>query len=49
MFNDAAMLPLRFTTVTNEVQPYVGGVQETPTDAWMPGDLFYESIFIKKH
>ena len=25
--NDAAYLPLRYTVVTNEVQPYIGGLQ----------------------
>ena len=34
---------------TYEVQPYVGGLSSTPSDAQLPGDLFYETIQIKKH
>ena len=47
--NDAAYLPLRYTVVTNEVQPYIGGLEITATDSWMPGDVFYETWFVKKH
>jgi oligopeptide transport system substrate-binding protein len=49
LFNDAAMLPLRFGVTRYEVQPYVGGLTVTPTDAQLPGDVHYETIFIKKH
>jgi len=49
LMNDAALLPLRFGLATYEVQPYVGGLQVTPSDAQLPGDLFYETIQIKKH
>ena len=33
LMNDAAILPLRFATTTYEVQPYVGGVTPTGSDA----------------
>ncbi len=49
LMNDAAFLPLRFGVTRYEVQPYVGGLNVTPSDAQLPGDLFYETIFIKKH
>jgi len=49
LFDDAAMLPLRFGLATYEVQPYVGGLQVTPSDSQLPGDVFYETIQIKKH
>ena len=49
LINDAALLPLRFGLATYEVQPYVGGLNVTPSDAQLPGDLFYETIQIKKH
>ncbi len=49
LMNDAALLPLRFGLATYEVQPYVGGLNVTPSDAQLPGDLFYETMFIKKH
>ena len=49
LFGDAAMLPLRFGLATYEVQPYVGGLEVTPSDSQLPGDLFYETIQIKKH
>ena len=42
LMNDAAMLPLRFGIITYEVQPYVGGMTPTGSDAVAPGDLFYE-------
>ncbi|MFL5688465.1 MAG: peptide ABC transporter substrate-binding protein, partial [Chloroflexota bacterium] len=47
LMNDAALLPLRFGLATYEVQPYVGGIQSTPSDSQLPGDLFYETIQIK--
>ena len=49
LINDAALLPLRFGLATYEVQPYVGGLNVTPSDAQLPGDLFYETIQMKKH
>jgi oligopeptide transport system substrate-binding protein len=49
LMDDAAFLPLRFAVATFEVQPYVGGLQVTPSDAQLPGDLFYETIYIKNH
>jgi oligopeptide transport system substrate-binding protein len=49
MINDAAILPLRFSTVTYEVQPYVSGLQPTGKDSVAPGDVFYESIQILAH
>jgi len=48
MINDAAVLPLRFGLQTYEVAPYLGGVQPTGTDSQLPGDLFFETIFVKK-
>jgi hypothetical protein len=47
--NDAAILPLRFATITYEVAPYVGGVEPTGSDSVSPGDLFYEDMYIKAH
>jgi len=49
MIDDAAVLPLRFGLQTYEVAPYLGGVQPTGTDSQLPGDLFYETIYIKNH
>ncbi|MFL5643937.1 MAG: peptide ABC transporter substrate-binding protein [Chloroflexota bacterium] len=49
LMGDAALLPLRFGLATYEVQPYVGGIQSTPSDSQLPGDVFYETIQIKKH
>jgi len=49
LMNDAALLPLRFGLTTYEVQPYLGGLVVTPSDAQLPGDVFYETIYIKKH
>jgi len=49
LMNDAALLPLRFGLATYEVQPYVGGLTITPSDSQLPGDVFYETIQIKKH
>ncbi len=49
LMNDAAFLPLRFGLTRYEVQPYVGGLTVTPSDSQLPGDKFYETIFIKKH
>jgi oligopeptide transport system substrate-binding protein len=49
MYEDAANLPLRFGLTTYEVQPYLGGIKVGITDAQLPGDALYESIYIKKH
>jgi oligopeptide transport system substrate-binding protein len=49
LFNDAAMLPLRFGVSPYEVQPYVSGLTITPSDSQLPGDMFYETIQILKH
>jgi len=49
LMNDAAFLPLRFGLTRYEVQPYVGGLTITPSDSQLPGDKFYETIYIKKH
>ncbi len=49
LMNDAAMLPLRFGTARYEVEPYVGGLSITPADSQLPGDKFYETIYIKQH
>jgi oligopeptide transport system substrate-binding protein len=49
LVNDAAFLPLRFQTTRFEVEPYVGGLTITATDSQLPGDVFYETIYIKKH
>ena len=47
LMDDAAFLPLRFAVSTFEVQPYVGGINATPSDSQLPGDLFYETMYIK--
>ena len=49
LINDAALLPLRFGLSTYEVQPYLGGQIISATDSQLPGDGFYETIYIKKH
>src|SRR5262245_60025405 len=49
LMNDAAFLPLRFAVSTFEVQPYVKGINATPSDSQLPGDVFYETIQIEKH
>ncbi len=49
LFGDAAVLPLRFGLATYEIAPYVGGVIPTGSDSQLPGDLFYENIYIKAH
>jgi oligopeptide transport system substrate-binding protein len=49
MYEDAANLPLRFGLITYEIQPYVGGIQVGITDAQLPGDALYETMYIKKH
>jgi ABC-type transport system substrate-binding protein len=49
MIEEAPALFLRYGLATNEVQPYVGGIQATGTDSQLPGDTFYETIYIKQH
>ena len=49
LMNDAAILPLRFAVTTYEVAPFVGGIEATGSDSQLPGDKFYETMFIKKH
>jgi oligopeptide transport system substrate-binding protein len=49
LMNDAPFLPLRFGLTRYEVEPYVGGLTITPADSQLPGDKFYETIYIKKH
>jgi oligopeptide transport system substrate-binding protein len=49
LIEDAALLPLRFGLATYEVQPYVKGLTITPSDSQLPGDVFYETIFIEAH
>ena len=49
LMDDAAFLPLRFAVSTFEVQPYFGGITATPSDSQLPGDLFYETMYIKTH
>jgi oligopeptide transport system substrate-binding protein len=49
LMNDAAFLPLRFGLTRYEVQPYVGGLTITASDSQLPGDKFYETIYIKTH
>jgi oligopeptide transport system substrate-binding protein len=49
MIDDAAVLPLRFGLQTYEVAPYVGGIQASGTDSQLPGDKFFETMYIKKH
>ena len=49
MINDAAVVPLQFGQQTYEVAPYVGGVQASGTDSQLPGDKFFETMYIKTH
>ncbi len=49
LMNDAPVIPLRFAVTTFEVQPYVKGINSTPSDSQLPGDKFYETIQIEKH
>jgi len=49
LMNDAPFIPLRFGLTVYEVQPYLSGLTVTPSDAQLPGDLFYETIQILKH
>ena len=49
LFNDAAMLPLRFGADDLRGPAVRRRLIATGTDAQLPGDLFYETIQIKKH
>jgi oligopeptide transport system substrate-binding protein len=49
LMNDAPFLPVRFHVATYEVKPYVAGIHATASDPGLPGDLFFETIFIMKH
>jgi oligopeptide transport system substrate-binding protein len=49
LVNDQPFIALRFPTTAYTVQPYVTGLQVTPGDAQLPGDLFYETIQILEH
>jgi oligopeptide transport system substrate-binding protein len=49
LYNDAADLPLRYSTTTYEIAPYVKGVISTGSDSVSPGELFWESISIAAH
>jgi oligopeptide transport system substrate-binding protein len=48
-FDNASVLPLRFSIATYEVAPYVGGLVVTGSDSQLPGDQFFETVYIKKH
>jgi oligopeptide transport system substrate-binding protein len=48
LIDDAAIIPFRYRVTAYEIKPYLGGLNVTPTDAWLPGDLFYETMYIKK-
>ncbi len=45
---DAPMIALRWSVATYEVRPYVGGIQATGSDSQLPGDQFFETMYIKK-
>jgi oligopeptide transport system substrate-binding protein len=49
MITDQPVIPLRFPTTQYTVAPYVKGWIATPGDAQLPGDLFYETIYIEAH
>jgi len=49
LMNDASFLPLRFAVSPYEVKPYVSGLTVTPSDARLPGDMYYETIQILEH
>jgi oligopeptide transport system substrate-binding protein len=49
LIGDAPVLPLHFQTRAYEVKPYVAGLLPTSADMQVPGDLFYESIWIRQH
>lgn len=49
LVNDAAGIWLRFAVTRYEVKPYVTNYFSTPSDAQLPGDLFFETIQIAQH
>ena len=48
MVTDQPVIFLRFATATYEVSPKLGGIQATGSDSQLPGDQFFETIYIKK-
>jgi oligopeptide transport system substrate-binding protein len=48
LMNDAAFIPLRFVSQPYEVASKVKGLQTTSSDSQLPGDNFYETIYIEK-
>ena len=49
LLDAAAMLPLRFGLTTYLVQPWVQGIQATPSDHQNIGDVFLENLSIGAH
>jgi oligopeptide transport system substrate-binding protein len=49
LLDAAAMLPLRFGLTTYLVQPWVHGIQSTPSDHQNIGDVFLEAITVDAH
>jgi len=49
IFDAASALQLRFSIATYEVAPYVAGITQTGSDSQLPGDQFFETIYILKH
>ena len=49
LLDAAAMLPLRFGLTTYLIQPWVQGLQATPSDHQNIGDVFLENITIAPH
>jgi oligopeptide transport system substrate-binding protein len=47
--DDAVALFLRWAVTPQLVQPYIGGLTETPMDSQVPGEHFYETIQILEH
>jgi oligopeptide transport system substrate-binding protein len=48
LMNDAPFIPLRFVSQPYEVASKVKGLQTTSSDSQLPGDNFYETIYIEK-
>jgi oligopeptide transport system substrate-binding protein len=49
LMNEQPVIPLRFPVTAYTVAPYVKGLVVTPGDAQLPGDLFYETIYLEDH
>jgi len=49
LVTEQPFIALRFPITSYTVKPYVSGLQVTPGDAQLPGDLFYETIQILEH